>query len=594
MRCFAGCLIVLGLVTLRTGAQTITTVAGTGTYGYSGDNGPAAAAQIDTAYGVAVDAQGNVFVADTRNHRVRKISNGVITTAAGNGQAGFSGDGAAGTAAQLNFPRGVAVDGQGNLYIADTGNCRIRKVTQAGIISTVAGTGTAGFAGDGGAPASAQLSYPEALAVDSAGNLYVADSWNYRVREIANGKIQTIAGNGSYGPFGDGGLATAASLGLIQSLALDAGGNLYLSDGYNHLVRRVVPGGNISTVIGGGFGPAVDGGAAQTATLKFPKGIATDSQGDLFVADSLNQRIRVVSSGGVISTIAGTGKAGYSGDGGAAAAAQLNGPYGLGLGPGGILAFSDLWNYRVRSLASVIPPPAPVIVSVSNAAGGQPIIAAGAFVSIYGTNLAPKTDDWGASITNQRLPTQIDGVSVTVGGQPAYIDYISPNQINILTPNVASGTVPVTVTSAGVSSAPFNVPAQPYSPAFFLWGQYAAADHADFSVCAKAGSFPGVSATPAKPGEWIVLWATGFGPTNAPLGSLTPGDKLYPTNPVTVTVGGVDAPVYGGTAVLSPGFAGLYQIGVQIPASTPDGDAVVRATVGGVQSPGGVFLTVQH
>jgi uncharacterized protein (TIGR03437 family) len=181
-----------------------------------------------------------------------------------------------------------------------------------------------------------------------------------------------------------------------------------------------------------------------------------------------------------------------------------------------------------------------------------------------------------------------------VGGLPAYIDYISPNQINILAPNVTSATVAVTVTSAGVSSAPFNIPAQPYSPAFFLWGQYAAASHADFSVCAKAGLFPGVSSIPAKPGEWIVLWATGFGTADAPLGVLTPGDKLYLTAPVTVTVGGVNAPVYGGTAVLSPGYAGLYQVAIQIPDSAPDGDARVRATVGGVQSPDNVLLTVQH
>jgi uncharacterized protein (TIGR03437 family) len=264
------------------------------------------------------------------------------------------------------------------------------------------------------------------------------------------------------------------------------------------------------------------------------------------------------------------------------------------MGPGGVLAFSDLWNYRVRSLSSVIPPPAPAIVSVSNAAGGQPVIAAGAFVSIYGSNLAPKTDDWGASITNQRLPIRIDGVSVTVGGLPAYIDYLSPNQINILAPNVVSGTVTVTVTNAGGSSAPFNAPAQPYSPAFFLWGRYAAADHTDYSPCAKNGLTPGVATTPAKPGEWITVWGTGFGPAGAPSGALTPSDKLYLTAPVTVTVGGVNAPVYGGTAVLSPGFAGLYQIGVQIPASAPDGDAVMRATVGGVQSPDGVLLTVQH
>lgn len=585
---------IAGLLVVGPGfAQTVTTTAGNGAPGSSGDNGPATSAQIDTVYGVAVDARGNTYLADSRNHRVRKIADGVITTVAGTGQEGFSGDGGAATAAQLSFPRDVAVDAQGNLYIADTGNCRIRKVAPAGTISTLAGTGTPDFSGDGGPAAAAALSYPSGLATDSAGNLYVADSWNYRVREITgDGKIQTVAGNGSYGPFGDGGQAAAASLGLIQSLAVDAQGNLYLSDSYNHCVRKVTRAGVISTVVGGGFGPAVDGGAAQTANLRFPKGITTDSQGSLFVADSLNHRIRKVSSGGVISTVAGNGKPGFSGDNGAATAAQLNSPYGLGADASGALFFSDLWNYRVRSVSGTIV--APAITGISNAAGAQPNIAPGAFASIYGTDLAPATVDWGKSIVNGQLPTTIDGVSVAVGGKPAYIQYLSPTQINILTPDVSAGAVQVQVTNAGLTGAPFTTTAQAYSPAFFLWGQYAVATHTDYSLCAKSGLLSGVSTTPAKPGEWIILWGNGFGPTSVPWGVLTPTDKTYVTAATTVTVGGVDALVYGGTAVLSPGFAGLYQMGVLIPAFTPDGDVVVRATVGGVQSPDNVFITVQH
>lgn len=588
------CFLIAGLLAIDTGlAQTVTTTAGNGSPGFSGDNGSATSAQIDTVYGVAVDGQGNTYVADSRNQRVRKISNGTITTVAGNGQTGFSGDNGAATAAQLSFPRGVAVDTQGNLYIADTGNCRIRKVTSGGIISTIAGTGTPGFSGDGGSATSAQLSYPEAVAVGPSGNLYVADSWNYRVREIAaNGIIQTVAGNGSYGVFGDNGPAAAASLGLIQSLTMDTAGNLYLSDAYNHVVRKVASGGNISTVVGGGFGRAQDGGAATSATLKFPKGVAVDGQGNLFIADSLNDRIRMVSPAGVISTFAGTGTPGYSGDGGAATAAQLNSPYGLGLETSGVLSLSDLLNYRVRSVA---PQETPVITGVSNAAGGQTTIAPGAYVSIYGTDLAPKVDNWNASIVNQQLPTALDGVSVTVGGKAAYVSYINPAQINIVAPAVTSGTVQVVVTNGQVSSAPFNATVQQDSPAFFLWGQYAIATHLDYSYCGKPGLEPGATFTPAKPGEWIILWGNGFGPAGAPSGVLTPsGSQLYLTAPVTVTVGGANASVYDGAAALAPGWAGLYQVTVQIPSSTPNGDALVQATVGGAQSPSGVLLTVQQ
>ena len=239
-------------------------------------------------------------------------------------------------------------------------------------------------------------------------------------------------------------------------------------------------------------------------------------------------------------------------------------------------------------------PVPPTILSVSSTADGQPAIVPGAYVSIYGDNLAPATLDWTASIVNSQLPTQVGGVSVTVGGKPAYIQYVAATQINILAPALSAGAAPVQVTNAGLVSAPFASTAQAYNPEFFLWGQYAVATHLDYSDCAKTGMWPGVTTTPAKPGEWITLWGSGFGPTPATLGSLTPGNQVYTTAPVTATVGGVSAPVYGGTAALSPGFAGLYQVTIQIPASTPNGDAVVRATIGGVQSPNNVYLTVQH
>ncbi len=376
----------MGLLAAGPGlAQTIGTTAGNGTPGFSGDNNPAKSAQIDTVYGVAVTAGGKTYLADSRNQRVREVVNGTISTVAGTGQEGYTGDHGPATAATLSFPRGVAVDAQGNLYIADTGNSSIRKVT-AGVITTVAGNGAAGFAGDSGLAVNAQLSYPAALAIDSSGNIYIADTWNYRIREIStDGKIQTIAGNGSYGPFGDGGPATSASLGAIESLALDAAGNLYLSDAYDHVVRKVA-GGTISTVVGGGFGPAEDGGPAETAALMFPKGVAVDWQGNLFISDSLNYRVREVTPNGVIGTAAGTGTQGYAGDGSLAKSAQLNAPSGLAVDPAGDLTISDQLNYRVRTVTAT-PPPANLFVAVApcrvvdtrNASGefGGPTLAGG-------------------------------------------------------------------------------------------------------------------------------------------------------------------------------------------------------------------------
>jgi sugar lactone lactonase YvrE len=224
----------------------ITTVAGTGMYGFSGDGGPATNAQLKSPFGVAVDSVGNLYIADPYNHRVRKVSvSGVITTVAGTGPSGFWGDGEAATDAQLSFPSGVAVDGAGNLYIADTGNSRVRVVS-LGTISTKAGTGVEGFSGDGGPAVDAQLFQPLGVAVDAAGNLYVVDLLANRVRKVSvSGVITTVAGSGSTGIVGgfsgDGGPADNARLGNPGGLAVDTAGNLYIADSANHRVRKVAP-----------------------------------------------------------------------------------------------------------------------------------------------------------------------------------------------------------------------------------------------------------------------------------------------------------------------------------------------------------------
>jgi sugar lactone lactonase YvrE len=287
-------------VTAATGV--ITTVAGNGKGSYSGDGGAAASAELTIPAGVSVDSPGNLYIADDGNSRIRKVaaSSGIISTVAGNGIYGFSGDGSAATSAELTIPAGVSVDSAGNLYIADRNNNRIRKVTaSSGIISTVAGNGTYGFSGDGGAATSAELEYPRGVAIDSVGNLYIADSYNERIRKVsASGIITTVAGNGTQGSSGDNGAATSAELFYPSSVSIDSAGNLYIADASNNRIRKVtVSTGIITTIAGSGTAGYVanqDSGVATSAELSNPLGMSFDSVGNLYITDSSNNRIRKV------------------------------------------------------------------------------------------------------------------------------------------------------------------------------------------------------------------------------------------------------------------------------------------------------------
>lgn len=292
---------------VEVGTGLITTVAGTGASGFSGDGGPAIAAQLSTPSGIAVDPAGNLFIADSDNHRVRRVAaaTGFITTIAGTGTAAFSGDTGAATAADLSTPRGLAVDGAGNVFIADTGNNRVRRVAADGSIDTVAGNGTAAFSGDGGPATAAALSEPRDLLVDPAGDLLVADTGNNRIRLISAGAISTLAGSGVAGFGGDGGPATAAVLFEPSGLALDAAGNVLIADLGNNRIRRVVTAtGTIDTFAGTGIaGFLGDGGAATVARLSGPSGVAVDGAGNLFIGDGGNARVRRVATTSTITTV---------------------------------------------------------------------------------------------------------------------------------------------------------------------------------------------------------------------------------------------------------------------------------------------------
>jgi uncharacterized protein (TIGR03437 family) len=325
----------------------ITTAAGNGYGGFSGDGGAAINASLAGPSGVAVDPAGDLFIADFYSERVRRVSGGIITTVAGAGGGTFFGDGGPAPGGTLLNPEDVAVDPAGDLYVADSGNNCIRKVS-GGTITTVAGNGVPSFLGDGGSATSASLNEPSSVALDSAGNLYIADYLNGRIRKVSGGRINTVAGGGA--TLGDGGPATSALLSGPSGVAVDSAGNLYIADTYNNRVRKV-SGGTITTFAGNGnAGYSGDGGSATSASLNLPERIALDSVGNLYIADSGNNRIRKV-SGGIITTVAGNGYEGYSGDGGLATSASLSDPSGVAVDPAGNILIADDLNNRIRKVS---------------------------------------------------------------------------------------------------------------------------------------------------------------------------------------------------------------------------------------------------
>jgi sugar lactone lactonase YvrE len=313
---------------------------------------------------IAFDAAGNLYFAETANHVIRKVdTTGHITTIAGTGTQGFSGDTGPATSATLDSPAGLALDTANNLYIADTHNHRIRKLNLAtGILTTIAGTGTPGFTGDSIAATSAQLSLPTALALDSSGNLYLADTGNHRIRKISaiTGIITTIAGTGTQGFSGDTGPATSANIDTPSGLALDASNNLYLADTHNHRIRRIDATTGVITTIAGTGTPGFTGDsiAASTATLALPHGLSIDAAGNLYIADTENHRIRRIdATTGIITTAAGNGTQAFSGDNGPAITASLDTPRATALSPSRLLTLADTANQRIRQLEAAPAPP---------------------------------------------------------------------------------------------------------------------------------------------------------------------------------------------------------------------------------------------
>jgi uncharacterized protein (TIGR03437 family) len=641
----------------------ISTVAGNGIGGFSGDGGSALAAALNGPESVALDGAGNLYIADAGNHRIRRVdASGTIRTIAGNGIQGFSGDGGPATAAQLSQPYRVAVDGAGNLYIADYGNNRIRKVNTSGIISTVAGNGAVGFSGDGGLATSATLNGPLGVAVDSMGNIYLSDTSNQRVRKVSpSGIITTVAGKGTLGFSGDGGPASLATLANPEGLAVDSVGHLYISDFNNNAIRQVDTSGTINTLSTGLFGPrgvgvdgagnlyiadtfdnlvlrlstsgtisilagssgsqgfSGDGGPALSAALNLPSGVVVDSAGNLYIADAGNNRVRKVKPAVACSPTRLVPVLNNLGDGstipagfpvsldvvvaddcgglinsGSVAVAFSNGDPPIALTPLQNGHWAGTWQPRNAAATvtltfnafsqqngTTISGQTSIRVTLTTSTSGAPSVAAvtdgasfqanralspGTFITIFGSNLASST----SQASSLPLPSSLGGASIFVAGESVPIVYASPTQINAILPSdLAINTSTQLIVSKGSSlSTPVTISVAAASPGVFTFGQnQGILQHSNFTLVS--------SSSPAARGEIVVIYCSGLGATSPSVvaGAVSPSSPpAITTGKVGVTFGGASAQVL--FAGLTPGLTGLYQINATVPSNSPVGNSV--------------------
>lgn len=571
---------------------TINTIAGTpGSPGWSGDTGPALQAQINTPTRVALDSNGNLYITDYFNASIRVVSpGGIMNSITGNGSQGYSGDGGGSIGAQLSSPHDIALDAANNLYIADTGNSRIRIVSN-GKISTFAG-GTRGVAGgnlgDGGLATSAQLIYPTGVAVDQSGNVYIADPGNATVRKVSpGGIISTIAGTGflSFGAYtGEGGPATQALLGMPYSLTTDSAGNLYIVDIGLGRLFRIGSDGLIHTV--------QTGFTAQNCVL--------DAGGNIYAAVFANNTVQKILPNGTTLWIGGDGAVGYAGDGGPGTSANMGQPYGVAVDKSGNVYVAEAENAIIRELT-----PVPFSIgAISNAATNQPFstalsgagdatvpIAPGEVITLFGAGLGPANLALNAP-KNGVYSTQLAGTTVMIGGTAAPIVYTSSTLVSAIVPyELVASTTALTSTTVyvvyqGQQSVVNTVPVYATAPGVFTANSTGTGQA--LAVNLDGTGTLNSAANPIAIGSEILIYATGQGLTTPAGvdGELAPTAPPFPmpVETVTATIGGFPAVVsYAGAA---PGFVdGVMQVNLQIPAGVLAGTANLTLTIDTFSSP---------
>jgi uncharacterized protein (TIGR03437 family) len=547
-----------GRIRMVSPSGVITSVVGGGTTYTEG--GLATASVLSGPQGVAADSSGNLFISDTDGHKIFKVSSNTITTFAGTGTRGFAGDGGSPKDAQFNAPSSIVLDGSGNVYITDLFNARIRKITSSSV-STVAGNGLTAYSGDGGSAQNALMNAPAGVAPGPGGVVYISDTNNQRVRRInADGTISTVAGNGTPGFTGDGSAASGAQVAYPSGLAVDAAGNAYFSDTANQRVRRI-SGGVISTVAGSGTsGYAGDGGAAASAQLNSPAGVAVDGAGNLYIADFSNHAVRKV-SGGIITTLAGTGVAGFSGDNGPAKQAQLNGPSGVAVDQAGNVYVADSGNQVVRKIApnGVISTFAGMFGNPGSSGDGGPAVSAQlALPSAVANDNSGNVYITDASANRVRIVKPDGSIDTIAGlGLPGYSGDNGPARLARF-----NGLIAIALDSDGniyLADRVNNVIRllQPVSPV------------PSTSVVVNAASN---LAGAIAPGESVTIYGSGIGP--ASLTTFVPDSRNFipmQTGGTKVFVNGVPAPVL---------YSWANQVAIQVPYEVTAGPGAITIQYG--------------